>query len=117
MWKDRYGGLHAVDTPTRPEASVRHVPLPTDAGPLRRLYGSLPRMIAERENRAAMSVRIWEEPSGELSATLACRKGCTAVTLPLPAELEQLRGLRDKVVAQMTAHRVAQRPWPKGKSG
>ncbi|MFF4053604.1 hypothetical protein ACFYZ5_44090 [Streptomyces chartreusis] len=120
VWKDRYGGLHAADTPTRPEASVRHVPLPTDAGPLRRLYGNLTRMIAEREaarapvhtNRAAMSVRIWEEPSGELSATLARRKGCTAVTLPLPAELEQLRGLRNKVVAQMAAHRVTQKPWP-----
>jgi hypothetical protein len=64
VWKDHYGGLHATDTP-RPEASVRHVPLPTEAGPLQRLYGNLTRMIAEREaadgpvhtGRASLSVR------------------------------------------------------------
>ncbi|GAA5706848.1 hypothetical protein AQJ43_36565 [Streptomyces avermitilis] len=48
VWRDHYGGLRATDTP-RPEASVRHVPLPAEAGPLQRLYGNLTRMIAERE--------------------------------------------------------------------
>ncbi|MFD4860673.1 hypothetical protein [Streptomyces atratus] len=49
VWKDRYGGLRAADDQTRPEASVRHVPLPNDTGPLQRLYGNLTRMITERE--------------------------------------------------------------------
>ncbi|WP_432198390.1 hypothetical protein [Streptomyces sp. bgisy027] len=62
-------------------------------------------------------MRLWEEPNGELAATLTRRKDCTAVTLPLPAELEPLRELHDKVVAQMTAHRVPQTPWTTRKSG
>lgn len=125
VWKDRYGGLHATDTQTRPEASVRHVPLPTEADPLQRLYGNLTRMIAAREaaggpvrtGRASMSVRVWEKPSGELAATLTRRKGCTAVTLTLPAELELLRELHDKVVAQMKAHNVARQPRTRRKNG
>ncbi|MFJ2774355.1 hypothetical protein [Streptomyces sp. NPDC087300] len=48
VWKGRYGGLRA-DHQTRPEAAVRHVPLPNDTGPLQRLYGNLTRMIVERE--------------------------------------------------------------------
>ncbi|WP_445521362.1 zinc finger domain-containing protein [Streptomyces sp. NEAU-174] len=124
VWKDRYGGLHAADTP-RPEASVRHVPLPTEAGPLQRLYGNLTRMIAEREavggpvqtGRASLFVRIWEKHSGELAVTLTRRKGCTAVTLALPAELGPLRELHDKVVAQMKAHNVARQPRTKRKNG
>jgi hypothetical protein len=124
VWKDHYGGLHATDTP-RPEASVRHVRLPTEAGPLQRLYGNLTRMIAEREaadgpvhtGRAAFSVRIWEKPSGELAATLTRRKGCAAVTLALPAELESLRELHDKVVTQMKAYNVARKPLTRRKNG
>ncbi|GAA0549386.1 MULTISPECIES: hypothetical protein [Streptomyces] len=88
VWKDRYGGgLHTADTQTRPEASMRHVPLPIEAGPLQRLYGNLTRMIAEREavggpvhtGRASLFVRIWEKHSGEPAVTLTRRKGCTAV--------------------------------------
>ncbi|MGW1913177.1 hypothetical protein ACWCQS_21180 [Streptomyces sp. NPDC002076] len=48
---------------------------------------------------------------------LARRKGYTAVTLPLPAELEVLRELHDKVVAQMTAHNVARQPRTKRQNG
>ncbi|MEU8727623.1 hypothetical protein [Streptomyces antimycoticus] len=126
VWKDRYGGgLHAADTQTRPEASVRHVPLPTEAGPLQRLYGNLTRMIAEREavggpvhtGRASLFVRIWEKHSGEPAVTLTRRKGCTAVTLALPAELGPLRELHDKVVAQMKARNIARQPWTKRKNG
>ncbi|GAA2523907.1 hypothetical protein [Streptomyces longisporus] len=125
VWKDHYGGLHAADTQTHPEASVRHVPLPTEAGPLQRLYGNLTRMIAEREasdapvhtGRACLSVRVWEEHSGELAATLARRKGSTPVTLALPAELEPLRELHDKVVAQMKAHKVTRKARTKRKNG
>ncbi|MER6187756.1 hypothetical protein [Streptomyces sp. NPDC001652] len=101
------------------------MPLPTEAGPLQRLYGNLTRMIAEREaadspvhtSRAAYSVRIWEQPSGELAATLTGRKGCAAVTLALPAELESLRELHDKVVTQMKVHNVARQPLTRRKKG
>ncbi|MGW2323601.1 hypothetical protein ACWDBP_43050 [Streptomyces sp. NPDC001233] len=125
VWKDHYGGLHDADTQTRPEASVRHVPLPTEAGPLQRLYGNLTRMIAEREaaggpvhtGRASLSVRIWEKHSGELAAALTRRKGCTVVTLALPTELEPLRELHNKVVAQMKAHNVARQLPTKRRNG
>ncbi|MCK8438896.1 hypothetical protein G3I77_39735 [Streptomyces sp. D2-8] len=60
--------------------------------------------------RASFSVRIWEEPNGELAATLTRRKGCAAVTLALQAELESLRKLHDKVVTQMKAYNVARQP-------
>ncbi|MEU9485878.1 hypothetical protein AB0D83_19820 [Streptomyces decoyicus] len=123
VWKNRYGGLHADFTQTRPEASVLHVPLPFDPGPLQRLYGNLTRMIAEREasevpvhvhtNRASMCVRVWETSSGQLDATLTRRKGATAATLPLPNDLERLRELHDKVVAQMKARNIAPKPWAK----
>ncbi|MGW7646411.1 hypothetical protein [Streptomyces bobili] len=124
VWKDRYGGLPAADTP-RPEASVRHVPLPTDAGPLQRLYGNLTRMIAEREaaggpvhtGRASLRVRVWEMDSGELAATFTRRKGSTSVTLTLPADLKALRELHAKVVAQMKAHNVARQPRTRRKNG
>ncbi|MGW7594173.1 hypothetical protein [Streptomyces rubiginosohelvolus] len=61
-------------------------------------------------------MRIWEKHSGELAVTLTRRKGCTAVTLALPAELGPLRELHDKVVAQMKAHNVARKPWTKRKA-
>ncbi|MFJ5680254.1 hypothetical protein [Streptomyces sp. NPDC093097] len=119
VWKDRYGGLRAAATQTRPEASVRYVPLPHDEGPLQRLYGNLTRMIAEREtadgpvhtNRASLSVRVWETDDGQLAATLTRRKGATVVTLTLPAELEPLRQLHEKVVAQMKARNIARQSW------
>ncbi|MFF1715777.1 hypothetical protein [Streptomyces sp. NPDC058268] len=125
VWKDHYGGLHAATTQTRPEASVRHLPLPRDEGPLQRLYGNLTRMIAEREaghgpvhdNRASLVVRVWETSNGQLAATLTRRKHATVVTLTLPAELQPLRQLHDKVVAQMTARNIARRPSAKDKSG
>ncbi|MCZ1012298.1 hypothetical protein [Streptomyces lydicus] len=108
-------------TQTHPEASVLHVPLPFDAGPLQRLYGNLTRMIAEREaadgpvhtNRASMSVRVWETSEGQLDATLTRRKGATVASLPLPTDREQLRQLHDRVVAQMKARNIAQQPWAK----
>lgn len=124
VWKDHYGGLHAADTQTRPEASVRHVPLPSEKGPLQRLYGNLTRMIAEREsvdgpvrnNRASLSVRVWETNNGQLAATLTRRKGAVVVNLTLPTELEPLRQLHDKVVAQMKARNIAREPWEKSTS-
>ncbi|MEV6408783.1 hypothetical protein AB0M58_38585 [Streptomyces bobili] len=67
--------------------------------------------------RAALSVRVWEMDSGELAATLTRRKGSTPVTLALPADLEALRELHDKVVAQMKAHNVARQPRTGRKNG
>ncbi|MGW7645494.1 hypothetical protein [Streptomyces bobili] len=55
--------------------------------------------------------------SGELAATLTRRKGSTPVTLALPADLEALRELHDKVVAQMKAHNVARQPRTGRKNG
>ncbi|WP_102925040.1 hypothetical protein [Streptomyces noursei] len=121
VWKDRYGGLRAADRQTRPEASVRDVPLPDDTGPLRRLYSNLTRMIAEREaaggpvhtNRGTLPVRLWETHDGHLTASLTQRKGATVVSLTLPAELEPLRELHAKVVAQMKARGIPRQPWTK----
>ncbi|MFC9627492.1 hypothetical protein ACFTXM_48710 [Streptomyces sp. NPDC056930] len=121
VWKDRYGGLRAADHQTRPEASVRHVPLPNDTGPLQRLYGNLTRMITEREaadgpvhtNRSTLTVRLWETHDGDLTASLTRRKGATVAPLTLPAELEPLRGLHAKVVAQMKARGIPRQPWTK----
>ncbi|GAA5706849.1 hypothetical protein [Streptomyces avermitilis] len=62
-------------------------------------------------------MRVWEKSSGELAATLTRRKDCAAVTLALPAELESLRELHDKVVAQMKAHNVARRTLTRRKNG
>ncbi|WP_043266793.1 hypothetical protein [Streptomyces sp. CT34] len=89
VWKDRYGGLRAADQQSRPEASVRHVPLPDDTGSLQRLYGNLTRMIAEREaaggpvhtNRGTLPVRLWETRDGDLTASLTRRKGTTVAAL------------------------------------
>ncbi|MFD9601755.1 hypothetical protein [Streptomyces sp. NPDC059970] len=121
VWKDRYGGLRAADHQTRPEASVRHVPLPNDTGPLQRLYGNLTRMITEREaaggpvhtNRSTLTVRLWETHDGDLTASLTRRKGAMVAPLTLPAELEPLRELHAKVVAQMKACGIPRQPWTK----
>jgi hypothetical protein len=114
VWKDRYGGLHTADHATRPEATVRYVPLPRDPGSLRRLHGNLTRMIAEREaaegpvhgGRASMSVRVWETSDGDLVAALTRRRGAAVFNLPLPGELGPLRELYAKVEAQMQACKV-----------
>ncbi|WP_405535271.1 hypothetical protein OG426_54695 (plasmid) [Streptomyces canus] len=121
VWKDHYGGLRAADHQTRPEATIRHVPLPKDAGPLQRLYGNLTRMMTElqnasgpvRSNRSTLTVRLWETPDGHLTASLTRRKGATIASLPLPAELEPLRELHAKVVAQMEARGIPRQPWTK----
>ncbi|CAL9676299.1 zinc finger domain-containing protein [Streptomyces sp. enrichment culture] len=121
VWKDHYGVLRAADHQTRPEATVRHVPLPRDAGPLQRLYGNLTRMITERQNasgpvhanRSTLTVRLWETPDGHLTASLTRRKGATIASLTLPAELEPLRELHAKVVAQMEARGIPRQPWTK----
>ncbi|MEU0250455.1 hypothetical protein ABZ192_40380 [Streptomyces sp. NPDC006235] len=119
VWKDHYGVLRAADHQNRPEAT--HVPLPKDAGPLQRLYGNLTRMITERQNasgpvrsnRSTLTVRLWETPDGYLTASLTRRKGATIASLPLLAELEPLRELHAKVVAQMEARGIPRRPWTK----
>ncbi|MFB6772789.1 hypothetical protein [Streptomyces sp. NPDC056337] len=121
VWKDHYGVLRAADHQSRPEATLQHVPLPRDAGPLQRLYGNLTRMITERENasdpvrsnRSTLTVRLWETPDGNLNASLTRRKGATIAPLTLPVELEPLRELHAKVVAQMEARRIPRQPWTK----
>ncbi|MGC4987280.1 hypothetical protein ACLQ18_43040 [Streptomyces sp. DT193] len=123
VWKDHYGVLRAADHQTRPEATVRHIPLPQDAGPLQRLYGNLTRMITERQNasgpvhsnRGTLTVRLWETPEGHLTASLTRRKGATIAPLTLPAELAPLRELHAKVVAQMEARGIPRQPWTNNK--
>lgn len=114
VWQDRYGGLHADWEPSRPQASVRRVPIPADRDWLQRCYGHLTRMIAERVasdrpvhgNRPGLSVRVWELKGGELTAGLTRRRGATVVTLPLPAELEKLQQWYDLVVGVMDARGI-----------
>jgi hypothetical protein len=113
--------LRAADHQTRPEATIRYVLLPRDAGPLQRLYGNLTRMITERQNtscpvrsnRSTLTVRLWETPDGHLTASLTRRKGATIASLTLPAELKPLRELHAKVVAQMEARGIPRQPWTK----
>ncbi|MFF4542168.1 hypothetical protein [Streptomyces aureus] len=92
-------------------------------GPLQRLYGSLTRMITERQNasgpvrsnRGTLTVRLWETSEGHLTASLTRRKGATIAPLTLPAELAPLRELHAKVVAQMEARGIPRQPWTKNK--
>ncbi|MFJ9620029.1 hypothetical protein [Streptomyces noursei] len=64
-------------------------------------------------NRGTLPVRLWEAHDGDLTASLTQRKGATVVSLPLPAELEPLRELHAKVVAQMKARGIPRQPWTK----
>ncbi|MFJ2272499.1 hypothetical protein ACIOHO_40820 [Streptomyces sp. NPDC087849] len=64
-------------------------------------------------NRGTLTVRLWETRDGDLAASLTRRKGATVAPLTLPAELEPLRELHAKVVAQMKARGIPCQPWTK----
>ncbi|MYT28962.1 MULTISPECIES: hypothetical protein [unclassified Streptomyces] len=57
--------------------------------------------------------RLLETHDGDLTASLTQRKGVTVVSLTLPAELEPLRELHAKVVAQRKARGIPRQSWTK----
>lgn len=95
VWKNHYGVLRAADHQARPEATIRHVPLPRDPGPLQRLYGNLVADDAPASIEATRAQRRRQAAATEAPAQRRARQERAARESGTPTDVPQSAALRD----------------------